>query len=119
MGCGILNNTPYNSMYEDGRLPINNDLHLLLGASTSMTAAPTLGTLWATNMLAGLTVAQSWFNAGSTAYLSETNHPLTIVFRVAYWPDAIDDHITDVDTSPGTGNPLDIMKQDATVYSKP
>ena len=70
-------------------------------------------------MLAGVTVAQSWFDAGSTAYLEETNQNLTIVFRVANWPDAINDHITDTDTSPGTGNPLDIEKQDATVYSKP
>jgi hypothetical protein len=119
LACNVLNNSPYNSLYIYGRLPINDDLHLLLSASTVATFAPKIGAMWATNMLGGATVAQSWFNAGSTAYLEETNHPLTMVFRVAYWPDAINDHITDTDTSPGTGNPLDIEKQDSTVYSKP
>ena len=65
------------------------------------------------------TVAQAWFDAGSQAYLGETNTPLTIKFRVAYWPDAINEHVTDINATPGTGDPSDILKQDATVYSKP
>jgi len=124
LACSALNNSDYNSMYEFGRLPISNDLHLLLSASTVVTAAPTLGSEWAKNML-GLastngaeTVAQSWFDAGSRAYIPETNH-ITITFRVAYWPDALDDYVSDVGGSPGTGNPLDIQKEDETVFSNP
>ena len=124
LACSALNNSDYSSMYEFGRLPISNDLHLLLSASTVVTAAPTLGSEWAKNML-GLastngaeTVAQSWFDAGSRAYIPETNH-ITITFRVAYWPDALGDYVSDVGGSPGTGNPLDIQKEDETVFSNP
>jgi hypothetical protein len=123
LACNALNNTPYNSMYYYGCLPINNDLHLLLSASTVETAAPTLGTLWAQKMLgvgtnAPETVEQAWFDAGSQAYIPETNH-ITITFRVAGWPDAFTDHLSDTASSPGTGNSLDITKQDHTVFSNP
>jgi hypothetical protein len=47
-----------------------------------------------------------------------SNH-ITITFRVAYWPDALDDYVSDVGGSPGTGNPLDIQKEDETVFSNP
>jgi len=124
LACNALNSADYNSMYEYGRLPLSNDLHSLLSASTVATAAPTIGSEWAKNML-GLastngpeTVAQSWFDAGSRAYLTETNN-ITITFRVAYWPGAISDYVSDIDSSPGTGNPLDIQKQDETVFSNP
>jgi len=63
-------------------------------------------------------VKQAWFDAGREAYIPETNH-ITITFRVAYWPDAINDYITDIASNPGTGNTYDILKQDATIYSKP
>ncbi len=124
LACNVLNNSPYNSLYLLGRLPINSDLHLLLSTSTLATAAPNIGELWAQKMLgAGTntveTVKQAWFDTGSQAYLAETNHPLTIVFRVAGWPDAFNDHLSDAGTSPGTGDPLDIVKLDATVYSQP
>ncbi|MGA9450975.1 MAG: DUF6345 domain-containing protein, partial [Verrucomicrobiia bacterium] len=121
LGCGVLNNSPYNSMYNYGRLPINNDLHLLLAASTAATAAPTLGTLWAGYMLGthgtnGVqTVEQAWFEAGHEAYKTETNQ-IVITFRVAGWPDAFNDYVTDTDTSPGTGDSLDITHSDQQVF---
>ena len=124
LACSVLQNTPYNSLHLFGRLPISEDLHLLLTTSTVASSAPTLGSLWAGNMLGthgtnGVqTVKNSWFLAGHEAYLTETNH-ITITFRVAYWPDAINDYITDTDTSPSTGNPLDIQKVDETVFSNP
>lgn len=124
LACNVLTNVDYDSLHEYGRLPINNDLHLLLSTASIATAAPTLGSLWAGNMLGDgttnhppETVEQSWFDAGSKAYQAETNHPLVIVFRVAGWPDALGDYLSDTGTSPGTGDPLDITKQDATVYS--
>jgi hypothetical protein len=120
LGCGILQNSSYNSLYAYGRLPISNDLHLLLGASTVATAAPLLGTLWAEKMLgsgsnAVETVRQAWFDAGREAYQTETNH-ITIVFRVAGWPDASNDHLSDTGTSPGTGNTDDITHSDQQVF---
>jgi hypothetical protein len=90
---------------------------------------PTIGTHWANYMLGDgtnkppETVEQSWFDAGSAAYDNsqghgETNH-ITIVFRVAGWPDAFGEHLSDKNNSPGTGNVLDIGKADATVFSLP
>jgi Bacterial Ig domain/FlgD Ig-like domain len=124
LACGVLQNSGYNSLYSLGRLPINEDLHLLLTTSTVATAAPTIGSLWANNMLGDgttnvppETVEQSWFDAGTVGYVPETNH-ITIVFRVAGWPDAFSEHLSDVAASPGTGNVLDITKQDQQVYTR-
>lgn len=125
LGCNVLTNVDYNSLYIYGRLPITSDLHLLLSASTVVTFAPDIGRLWAEKMLGDgttnippETVTQAWFDAGSEAYLKETQ-PLRIIFRVAGWSDAFDDHVTDIDSSPGSGNPLDIEKQDSTVFNNP
>ena len=129
LGCNVLNDIPYNSLRQYGRLPMNNDLHLLLSTATTATAAPTIGKFWAENMFGLGTnsvhpVADAWFIAGDHAYHgyggteAETNH-VTIIFRVAYWPDALNDYITDVNGSPGTGSQLDINKKDVTVYSNP
>jgi len=102
-----------------GRLPINNDLHLLLSTSTYATAAPTLGSQWASHMLKNANaVTEAWFLAGLRAHGAETNH-ITINFRVAGWPNAFSEHLTDVANSPGTGNVLDIDKQDEQVFSNP
>jgi hypothetical protein len=128
LGCNVLNDAAYNSLYQYGRLPINNDLHMLLSTASVETAAPRIGTLWAQQMLghgtnAMQTVSDSWFNAGNMAYdnssgQGETNH-IIIQYRVAYWPDAINDHISDVNGSPGTGNSRDIQKKDQIVFSNP
>lgn len=91
-----------------------------------MNDAGHIGKLWAGNMLGTLntnapaeTVMQAWFDAGSKAYTAgETNH-LVITFRVAGWPDAFSEHLSDVNNTPGTGNPADITKQDQTVFNNP
>lgn len=113
LACPVLTNNDYNSLYSLGRLPINNDLHLLLSTATTASAAPTLGTDWAGYM------EQSWFKAGQDAYAAgETNH-VVITFRVAGWPDAFADTLSDVNTSPGTGDQSDIIKADQTVFNNP
>ncbi len=125
LACNVLQNTPYNSMYIDGKLPINNDLHLLLSTSTFATAAPNIGRFWAGYMLGtrgpnGVqTVEQSWYKSGQDAYAQGETAHLVIKFRVAGWPSAFSENITDKDSSPGTGNVLDIVKTDFTVYSNP
>ena len=80
--CSAMADNNWSSMQMYSRLPINNNLHLLVGAKTFMTAAPNLTSLWASNMVHGVTVKEAWFNAGSQAYLAETNHIL-ITFSVA------------------------------------
>jgi hypothetical protein len=128
--CNNLQDTVYNNLHVFARLPINSDLHLFLGASTYVTAAPTLGSRWADAMLGDgttnrlpITVEQSWYKAGRDAYdnshgTGETNH-LVIKLRVAGWPDAFPEHVTDVANNPSTGNALDITKTDSTVFNNP
>jgi hypothetical protein len=130
LACNALQNTPYNSLYIYARLPINQNLHLLLSTSTISTAAPTLGRRWADSMLGDgttnrppITVEQSWYKAGRDAYdnskgQGETNH-ITIKFRVAGWPDAFPEHLSDIGNNPSTGDALDITKTDSTVFSNP
>lgn len=123
LACSVLRDQNYDSMYNHFKLPINNDLHLLCSASTIETVAPNLGQLWAQKML-GVgtntveTVKQAWFDAGSQAYIPETNH-IVITFRVAGWPDAFGEHLSDINSTPGTGDPSDIIKNDTTVFSNP
>jgi hypothetical protein len=130
LACSVLYNTDYNSLHLYGKLPISEDLHLLLSTSTVATAAPTIGSRWANFMLGDgttnvppETVEQSWFDAGQAAYdnshgTGETNH-ITITFRVAGWPGAFSDHLSDANSYAGTGNVLDITKADSTVFSNP
>ncbi len=43
----------------------------------------------------------------------------SITFRVAGWPGAFSDHLSDANSYAGTGNVLDITKADSTVFSNP
>jgi hypothetical protein len=89
-----------------------------------LTAAPKLGAVWATNMISGtnnspMTVENSWYIAGSTAYVEETNH-ITIIYRVAGWPDAFNEHITDINQDPGAGRvQAELIERHQTVYNLP
>jgi hypothetical protein len=125
--CSALEANCYNDMYNNELLPITEDLHLLLGAASLMTAAPDLGELWARNMLgtyatngSPMTVEEAWYAAGKNAYTRETDYPnLLMNFRVAGWPDAFSDHLSDRDTSPGTSNPADIIYHQEKVHPLP
>jgi len=128
--CNALNDIDYNNMYNYGRLPINGDLHLLLGCSTVASAAPSLGGIFALRLIGDGTtnntremVWQAFFDAGQYAYNlpypnAETNH-IVISFRASGWPDAFSEYVTDVANSPGTSNPLDITKIDRVVFANP
>jgi hypothetical protein len=119
LACNALRTNNYNDLYLNQKLPISNDLHLLLTASSVVTAAPNLGTYWGSLLFStGETVATAWFDAGATAYTEETNN-ITITFRVAGWPDAFTETVHEINNSPGTGNPLDIQYLDNQVYSMP
>lgn len=49
--CNMLNQISYDSMYAKGVLPINEDLHLLLGAKTPVFMYDSFGQKWASFML--------------------------------------------------------------------
>jgi Big-like domain-containing protein/uncharacterized protein DUF6345/flagellar hook capping protein FlgD len=115
--CSSMRDQNWDSMKGFQKLPINNDLHLMLGASTVMTAAPNLGKLWASNMLAGVSVEESWYSAGQGSYRNgqETNN-IVINFDVAGWPNCFNDGIGDTAKIPASGDQNDIDKHSRNVF---
>jgi hypothetical protein len=68
MACSILAPYNYGSMNDAGLIPVNNDLHLLLGPSTTAYASPELGKAYANNLVVNKkTVVDSFVQAGTTA----------------------------------------------------
>jgi hypothetical protein len=93
IACNMLNQSDYNSMNNNSRLPINDNLHLLNGVAGTFYGAPTVGTFYATNLLGGVSIKQSWINAGTAAYkgLILAN---PVNFVTAGWPDCQNDTLT-------------------------
>jgi len=120
LACNILRDDNYNSMMEQGALPIGNNLHLLCSASTFVGCGD-VGGLWAYNMTKGFfqggaeTVQQAWYDAGHTQYanLNPTNWTYgTIIFRVAGQDNCLNDKLKDYQSTT-SGN---ITHQDQQVY---
>jgi hypothetical protein len=117
--CELLNDANYQSMYNDLVLPIDDNLHLLLGSQTLMWAHPQLGTIWARSMLGGFftsaqTIEQAWFFAGQKTqpFSSPTT---TVIFRVTGWPACFSDQLLNYST-PDSGDPANITYDDQQVY---
>ena len=56
----------------------------------------TLEQRWAQNIMPtnNETIMQAWFDAGNAAYQAEVNNPDTIIFRVAGYPECLNDYLT-------------------------
>jgi hypothetical protein len=118
--CNILDDTIYQDMYDKLALPINDDLHLLLGARTVLFIDPNLGEIWAKYMLGGWfglvpakTVEEAWFLAGHQTQQwggTATN----VTFRVAGWGNCFADKLRSFE-NPNSGNPADITYVDEQV----
>jgi hypothetical protein len=98
--CHILNSTAYTSMLNNGRLPINENLHLLSGSSTVCYAAQNMGNHYGHRLVGGWfwrmeNVENAWFDAGRRAYqlyrLSGVNN--TVTFGVVGWPACFNDTV--------------------------
>lgn len=120
--CNVLHEENYLDMYDKLVLPINDDLHLLLSARTSVFMYPTFGRKWAQAMLGkernGIqTVKEAWFFAGEETQ-GLANPTTTVIFRVAGWPACFSDKLLNYST-PDSGNPAEITFEDRQVYPKP
>jgi hypothetical protein len=98
--CHILNPTTYSSMLNNSRLPINENLHLLLGSSTVCYAAQNMGNHYGHRLAGGYfwrmeNVEDAWFDAGRRAYqlfrLFGVNDAVT--FAVVGWPACFNDTV--------------------------
>jgi hypothetical protein len=124
LGCNMLRDDNYQSMYNHLKLPINNNLHLLLGCSTFAGATPDIGKLWAKKMTRNAllggpqTIENAWYEAGRDAYDGATNIVGTWSFRVAGWPNCFGDTLKEY-SEPDSGNPANITYHDGQVFPRP
>ncbi len=118
--CNMLHEVSYNSMYAGGVLPINKDLHFLLGAKTSVQMHPSFGQKWASFMLGreaggALSVREAWNEAGVLIHgLVTPTH--SVNFRVVGWPECFGDTLTNY-TQPDGDNVFDIEFRDREVWT--
>jgi hypothetical protein len=117
--CNILYDDNYQDMYNKVVLPIDDNLHLLLSARTSVFMYPEVGRKWAQAMLGkepgGIrSVRDAWYLAGdATQKLSEPTGP--VVLRVAGWPACLSDQLLNYST-PDSGDPANITVDDHQAY---
>jgi hypothetical protein len=100
LSCDMLNPGNVTSMANHGKLPDNEDLHLLLGATTPTYAVPLFGADYATNLLFNTTIWQSLQNAGRVAYADQDANPILhpqmtnkVTFRVMGYQSCINDSL--------------------------
>ena len=72
VACNMLRPANFTSMANNGKLPIGDGLHLLLGSETTMYASTPMGTLYASNLVAGVTIQNSWYNCAADAYTANS-----------------------------------------------
>lgn len=120
--CNMLHETSYDSMYAKGVLPINDKLHILLGAKTSVFMYDTFGRKWASFMLGREngnreSVIESWFSAGILIH-EEVEPDIPVTFRIAGWPSCFGDKLTEY-AEPSSDNVYDIEFRDRVIWTPP
>jgi len=115
LACSILNPSDVTSMANNGRLPDNANLHLLLGSTTENYQSPLLGAYYATNMVWGTSIWQSLQNAATTAYKEEHDRgmlgmTITVTFRVMGYQSCIGDTLFQYN-DPDPNTPYEIIDQ--------
>jgi hypothetical protein len=92
--CSILAKPNYDSMNGVGKIPVNENLHLLLGPSTYTYAWSEFGKSYAHDLNEGnQTIYETFLSAGS--YYAHLNGSAnTIKFAVSYWPNCLNDKLS-------------------------
>lgn len=122
--CNNLHASVYDDCYNKLALPINDDLHLLLGCSAYSFMVGTFGTVFAEGLVGGehsphTTVKEAWFLAGIATQGDKVNKKQqTVTFRVAGWPNCFGDTVYEYQI-PDSGDPEDIEYEDRQVYPYP
>ncbi|HTD66336.1 MAG TPA: FlgD immunoglobulin-like domain containing protein [Candidatus Limnocylindria bacterium] len=118
IGCNLLRDQNYQSMYNQQVLPINPNLHLFLSAKTILYLDGKLAANWAAYMTKGAgfgpeTIRRSWFLAGAYTFGNGQGIPsgTTIIYRVAGWPNCMNDKLL-LYAAPGTSDPSEITYVD-------
>jgi hypothetical protein len=116
--CNILRQDNYTSMNSAGKLPVNEDLHLLLGPSTTAYACNQFGVQFANNLTVNNKSIMEAFNlAGGYAHtLDHSGVTNTVKFAVCGWPACFSDKLS-VYNDPDPDNGLTYDEQ--IVYTLP
>jgi Family of unknown function (DUF6345)/FlgD Ig-like domain/Bacterial Ig domain len=100
LSCNMLAPANITSMANHSILPDNDDLHLLLGATTVTYAIPTFGVYYATNLLFNTPIWNSFQDAGQVSYNEAHQNPIlapqmtnTVTFRVMGYQSCIGDRL--------------------------
>jgi len=122
--CNNLHASVYDDCYNKLVLPINDDLHLLLGCSAYSFMVGKFGTAFAEGLVGGedyphTTVKEAWFLAAIATQGDKVNKKQqTVTFRVAGWPNCFGDTVYEYQI-PDSGDPENIEYEDRRVYPYP
>jgi hypothetical protein len=116
--CDTLQQSDYNSMNLYSKIPVNDNLHILLSGSSVIWLAPDIGNNYANNLtFNNETIVNSWFDAGTQTYLYQhkgiTNN---VSFAYTGWPACVSDTLKSY-SSPDSGDGLQYSQ--TTVYTLP
>ncbi len=94
--CNIMKSANYTSMNNAGKIPVNDNLHLLQGFSTTSYAFQGMGYDYVRNMTKNNQSIVDAFNAAvrEEATINSINVPITLKNAVSYWPNCLGDKLT-------------------------
>jgi len=94
LSCNNLHEANYFDMWNKGRLPVGEQLHLLLGCSTSVYMISSFGRIFADQLARGVQIREAWFHAGRATQHVENPHPtVPVIFRVVGYDECMSDTI--------------------------
>jgi hypothetical protein len=115
--CYYLTDPNFQDMVNHGAIPLK-ETHLICGASSYAAVGEDIGSFWAQNMIKKKQkVSDAWYAAGRKEYAGASNFTTPITFRVAGYPDCMDDDVQSTNSpanpSPAPGN---LTKRDQQVW---
>jgi hypothetical protein len=122
LSCNNMFPDNYDDMWDKEVLPIGDNLHLLLGASSTIYVVGSFGREYASaltgaNSVQRRSVMDAWFYAGTRTQGFQNSTPKkAVVFRVAGWPNCFSDDLLSYQ-SPDSGNPGDIQSVEQQVFA--
>jgi hypothetical protein len=102
-------------MANNSKLPIGDNLHLLLGSATVNWAHPKMGKFYAKELTAGSTIENSWYNAAIAAFQGSPYITNTVTYRVMGQHNCFPDTLK-VNQDPDINTAFDIKSKDVFVH---
>jgi len=116
-GCNLLHPANITSMANNSKLPMGDYLHLFLGAATTNYAASSMGKIYSSNLVAAVTIENSWNNCAIQAFAQNSRGiSNTVTYRVMGQVNCFGDTIY-VNQDPDINAGFQIDSKDVFVYS--